>query len=60
VMTRDDVRRLENLPVHGGNAAVLTVQSNLLPIDVLGQMGGAVAAKDALKNWLGIIDKEAE
>jgi HK97 family phage portal protein len=37
IYTRDDCRRLENLPVRGGNADELTVQSNLLPIEKLGQ-----------------------
>lgn len=36
IYSRDDCRRLENLPPMGGNAALLTVQSNLLPIDKLG------------------------
>ena len=56
---RDDVRRLENLPLMGGNANVLTVQSNLLPIDMLGVNAGGAAAQDALRNWLGI-SKEKE
>lgn len=37
IYTRDEVRRLENLPPAGGNAAKLTVQSAMLPIDQLGQ-----------------------
>lgn len=38
-MTRNEIRRLENLPpVAGGDE--LTVQSNLVPIDKLGEMGG--------------------
>lgn len=36
LMTRDEGRAYENLEPMGGNAAVLTVQSNLLPIDKLG------------------------
>jgi len=36
IMTRDEVRRLENLPPMGGNADVLTVQTALVPIDQLG------------------------
>lgn len=36
IMTRDEVRGLENLPPMGGNATVLTVQTALLPIDKLG------------------------
>ncbi|SFU81757.1 phage portal protein, HK97 family [Paenacidovorax caeni] len=58
VMTRDDARRLENLPLMGGNANVLTVQSNLLPIDALGVNAGGAAAQDALRNWLGINDEK--
>ncbi len=38
-MTRNEIRRLENLPpVKGGDE--LTVQSNLVPIDKLGELGG--------------------
>lgn len=54
IMTRDDVRRLENLPLMGGNANVLTVQSNLLPIDALGINAAGAAAQDALRNWLDL------
>lgn len=36
VMTRDECRIKENLEPQRGNAAVLTVQSNMLPIDNLG------------------------
>lgn len=36
IMTRDEVRSLENLSPMRGNAEVLTVQSALLPIDKLG------------------------
>ncbi|MGT2453774.1 phage portal protein [Cupriavidus basilensis] len=52
IMTRDDCRKKENLPPKGGNADVLTVQSNLLPIDKLGENNPAGAAKDALTTWL--------
>lgn len=37
LMTRDEVRRLENLPAMGGNAEVLTVQTALSPLDKLGE-----------------------
>lgn len=37
LMTRDEGRAKENLPPKGGYADVLTVESNLLPIDQLGQ-----------------------
>jgi phage portal protein BeeE len=53
IMTRDECRRLENLPVHGSQADVLTVQSNLLPIDQLGLGGdGATQVRQALNAWL--------
>lgn len=58
VMTRDDVRRLENLPMHGGNADVLTVQSNLLPIDLLGATSSDARIQAALKSWLGVTDQD--
>jgi HK97 family phage portal protein len=57
VMTRDECRRLENLPAMGGNAAELTVQSAMLPIDLLGQQQlaanpASTPLADALKAWL--------
>jgi HK97 family phage portal protein len=54
IMTRDDCRVKENLPRKGGNADVLTVQSNMLPIDMLGQSQDSTAARDALQAWLGV------
>ncbi|MCY1418234.1 hypothetical protein D9M71_337880 [compost metagenome] len=41
IMTRDECRVKENLSRKGGNADVLTVQTNLTPID---QLGGASAS----------------
>ncbi len=52
IYTRDDCREKENLPRAGGNAAVLTAQSNLLPLDLLGKQSAEQAAKAALMNWL--------
>lgn len=50
IMTKNEIRRLENLPpVEGGD--VLTVQSNMIPLQMLGQ---ATNVQDALKSWLGI------
>lgn len=60
IFTRDDCRILENRPPMGGNAAVLTVQSNMLPIDMLGQNTDAGAAKDALNAWLNQTEKGSE
>jgi len=58
IMTRDEMRAKENLPpMAGGN--VLTVQSNLLPLDQIGTANAAdVQARSALRGWLGMEEKE--
>jgi HK97 family phage portal protein len=38
--TRDEIREHEDMEPMGGNAGVLTVQSNLVPLDKLEEMGG--------------------
>lgn len=38
IMSRDEIREKENLPRRGGNAAELTAQVNLVPIDKLGEV----------------------
>lgn len=50
--TRDEIRALENLPpMPGGD--VLTVQSNLVPLDQLGSAAPPPeAARSALRSWL--------
>ncbi len=52
IYTRDDCREKENLPRKGGNANVLTVQSNLLPLDQLGKSNDSQTVRAALKGWL--------
>ncbi|WP_223417706.1 phage portal protein [Shewanella inventionis] len=52
IYTRDDCRVKENLPRRGGNADVLTVQTNLSPIDKLGVQSESDKAQSALMNWL--------
>lgn len=37
ILTRDECRGLENWPAMGGNAAVLTAQSSLVPLNLLGK-----------------------
>lgn len=51
-MTRNEVRRMENLPpMPGGD--ILTVQSAMVPLDQLGQTpSDAAAVRAALMNWL--------
>lgn len=56
-MTRNEVRRLENLPpVEGGD--ILTVQSNMISLDMLGKVPASDNVRDALKNWLDVAPKE--
>ncbi|MFD2298391.1 phage portal protein [Paracidovorax citrulli] len=47
ILTRDEVRELEDREPMGGNAAVLTVQSAMTTLDGLGQAGGADQANQA-------------
>lgn len=50
-MTRNEGRHKENLPsMPGGD--ILTVQSNLVPLDQLGKQNDSQAARAALMNWL--------
>jgi len=50
IYTRDEVRQLEDREPMGGNAAVLTVQTALAPLDTIGQP--EQQARAALANWL--------
>lgn len=59
IMTRDECRELENLPPKGGNAAELTVQSAMLPIDKLGVKPEGTNVQDTLKQWLGLFERES-
>lgn len=53
-LTRNEVRRLEGKPPLAGGD-VLTVQSNLVPLDQLGKAPAAsMTASDAIKAWLQI------
>lgn len=52
ILTRDEVRRYENLPPRGGNADVLTVQSAMTPLDALGVQSDGDKARAALAAWL--------
>jgi len=55
IMTRNEVRRLENLPpIDGGDD--LTIQSNMIPAGRLGELTstGSEAAKRSIIDWLGL------
>lgn len=58
IMTRNEMRKRENLPpVDGGDA--LTVQSNLVPLDLLGNdPGGTQKTRAALRELLGLTEAE--
>lgn len=52
IITRDEVRVLENLPPRGGNADVLTVQSAMVPLNSIGATTEGDRARAALAAWL--------
>ena len=58
ILTRDEVRELEERAPMGGNAAVLTVQTALSPLDSLGVVNESEMARTALAAWLGRVASE--
>lgn len=52
ILTRDEVRELEDREPMGGNAAVLTVQTALTPLDELGANQVDQQARNAMASWL--------
>ncbi len=52
ILTRDEVRELEDRAAMGGNAAVLTVQTAMAPLDSLGNNNVDQAARNAMAAWL--------
>ncbi len=57
ILTRDEVRELEDREPMGGNAAVLTVQSAMAPLDSLGQQADA-QLRATMRALLGLEDHE--
>ena len=53
ILTRDEVRELEDREPMGGNAAVLTVQSAMTTLDGLGQSTDANQARASIRAFLG-------
>lgn len=53
ILTRDEVRELEDREPMGGNAAALTVQSAMTTLDSIGQATDANQAKAAMRAFLG-------
>lgn len=60
IFTRDEVRELEDREPMGGNAAVLTVQTSMAPLDDLGRTSSAATARAALMQWLHEPNEMAE
>lgn len=58
IMTRDEVRVLENLSPRGGNADQLTVQSAMTTIDNIGKTNQSERAGAALAAWLKQFEEE--
>lgn len=58
ILTRDEVRELEDREPMGGNAAKLTVQSAMTTLDALGTKDEMAAARAALRNMLGLPEAE--
>ena len=53
ILTRDEVRELEDREPMGGNSAVLTVQSAMTTLDGIGQASDANQARAAIRAFLG-------
>lgn len=58
ILTRDEVRELEDRQPMGGNAGVLTVQSAMTTLDTLGTSAEMNQAKAALRTLLGFTNQE--
>jgi len=60
ILTRDEVRELEDREPLGGNAAVLTVQSAMTTLDSLGKADDANQVRGALRAFLGFEDDKKD
>ena len=56
ILTRDELRELEDREPMGGNAAVLTVQSAMTSLDSIGNTSDANNARAAIRASLGFAD----
>lgn len=54
ILTRDEIRELEDREPMGGNASVLTVQSAMTTLDALGTATDANQARASIRAFLGI------
>ncbi|MDG2524639.1 phage portal protein [Stenotrophomonas sp. HITSZ_GD] len=60
ILTRDEVRELEDREAMGGNAAVLTVQSAMTTLDGIGTSTDANQARAAILAFLGFSDDQKD
>jgi len=60
VLTRDEIRELEDREPMGGNAAVLTVQSAMTTLDSVGAVGDAEQVRASFRAFLGVSDEMPE
>lgn len=58
IFTRDEVRELEDREPMGGNAAVLTVQTAMAPLDSVGTSNDSNQARASMRAFLGLQDQE--
>ncbi|MBN8956896.1 MAG: phage portal protein [Rhizobiales bacterium] len=58
LMDRNEGRSKLNMPARAG-ADQLTAQTNLAPLDKLGTTADGQQARNAIRNWLGIVDAPA-
>jgi len=59
ILTRDEVRELEDREPMGGNAAQLTVQAAMVPLNSIGQRTRDQVARAAMQAWLKDDDSSA-
>lgn len=57
ILTADEIRELEERAPMGGNAAVLTVQGAMVPLDAIGRTTADQQARASLRAFLGIEDQ---
>lgn len=60
ILTRDEVRELEDREPMGGNAAVLTVQSAMTTLNAIGSPSEVTQARAAMRALLGFSDDSKE
>lgn len=60
ILTRDEVRALEDREPMGGNAGVLTVQSAMTTLDAVGASSDVAQARAAVRAFLGFSDDKKD